>query len=111
MSENTSYNPQNMGALPLVAAVNAYVGDVAAFLAAPNYARFIVLMADKGGFRARAGNVPGAMPATEFPAAAVTNGSAGIYLAEGDSLVLPREGAGLTVVGYATDSVLTYYWF
>lgn len=110
MSEALNYDPIGLGVLPLATNINAVVGTTPTVLSPPGgtFPRFLVLVADKGGFRVRRGSVAGAMPATEFPAASVTNNLAGLYIPVGVSRILPA--AQVTVVGYAADSALTYYW-
>jgi hypothetical protein len=110
MSETIAYESAHLGILPLAGAVNAVVGVTAVALTKPTTARFLVLRADKGGFRLRRGDVVADMPAAEFPTTAVTNGSAGWHVAEGQTLTLPDTVSAVTVKGYAATSVLTYYW-
>ncbi|WP_421994542.1 hypothetical protein [Roseococcus sp.] len=111
-TETLTYDPGAFGAMPLAPEINHVVGTAAMLLARPSGERFLVLRADKGGFRVRRGDFAASgMPATELPDAAVTDGSGALYLAEGQTLPIPCNAASVfTVKGYAAASVLTYFW-
>lgn len=100
-----------LGALPIPDTVDCVVGATATLLTRPTNARTaLVLLCDKGGFRVRLGDYHASgMPGAINPGASVTDGSAGVLVAEGASVVLGAPEK-ITVKGYAADSVLTYYW-
>ena len=109
-------SPEEAGAVALAPAVNSVVGTAVTVLAAPSNVRFLVLKADNLGFRLRLGDHTGGagsddsvMPATEQPAASITDGTGGWYLAPGEKLVIPAPSK-ITAKGFAAGSVLSYYW-
>ncbi|CAO3460807.1 hypothetical protein [Azospirillum argentinense] len=102
--------PVEVGSLPLSHAINHIVGAVTFLLERPAGAKHLVLAADRGGWRVRVGAFGAdAMPATEYPAGVVNNGTGAYYLPAGSAVTIPAPGL-VTVRGYAADSVLTYYW-
>lgn len=94
------------------AVINSVYGSAATRLqrpASPAPSSGLRIKADKGAWRIRVGNVTGAMPAAALPTAAVSDGTGGWYLPEGQEMLL--DGLDdYTVKGYAVDSVLTYTW-
>ena len=101
---------EEAGAVALSDSIKAVVGTTATALTRPSGARMLVLQADVNGWRVRLGDFhTSGMPSVEFPAASVTDGSAGWYIAAGRTLTLPAAGV-VTVKGYAGSSVLSYYW-
>ena len=111
MSETVEYQPDLIGALPLAGGVNAVVGVTPTLLTRPNTAKFLVLMTDRCGFRIRRGNfVSSGMPADEMPAASITDGTGGIYVREGGSVVLSANVPLFTAKGYTAGSVLSYFF-
>lgn len=102
---------ENIGDIkPISDEINSVVGDTATLIEKPegNFVA-LVLMSDNGSFRVRLGDKTAEMPATEFPAASVSDGTSGLLLGPGWWTTLPAPSA-VTVKGYAADSVLTYYW-
>ena len=99
--------------MPLSATINALVGTVSTLLTKPTGATWLVLFADKGGFRVRQGDHSATgdniMPATLVPAASVSDGSVGLACNVGQTLALPA-GNKFTIKQYAADSCVTYYW-
>lgn len=101
---------ESMGAIALPNEINHIYGTTAKKLVSPDGARALVVMADKGGWRIRTGDFESSgMPATELPAAAVTDGSGGWYIPELQAYVLPAAVV-FTFKGYAANSVLSYGW-
>lgn len=101
-------SPEALGTLPLASEINSHVGTSKLLITRPAGARTgLVLMADKGSFRVRSGDVD--MPSTLQPAASVTDGTGGLLLSEGAALVLAAPSE-VSIQGYAADSVVTYYW-
>jgi hypothetical protein len=110
MTYSSTISPGDARALPIPALVYAYVGTTAKKLDNPGSKRFLVLIAAKGPWNLRLGDyVSAGMPSTIDPAASVTDGSAGIKMLEGATLVLPVP-ATVTVKAYNASDVLTYYW-
>jgi hypothetical protein len=98
------------GALPIPALVYAYVGTTAKKLDNPGSKSFLVLIASKGAWNLRLGDfVSSGMPSAVDPASSVTDGTAGVKLPEGGSLVLPVP-ATVTVKAYSATDALVYYW-
>jgi hypothetical protein len=104
------FEPAAEGSITLADTVCCVVGQTPTLLTKPSGAKHLVLQADQGGFRIRAGDFSGGgMQITEFPAATVTDGTAGVHLRAGERRVFPGPQL-VTVAGYAADSALTYYW-
>lgn len=111
--ETNGYDPGMMGALPLGSSIQHILGNspAATYIANPGAAKFIVMIAERGGWRIRRGDYhTSGMPSVEYPAVAVSDGSGALYLPEGRDLTLPLTTGGITVAGYATTSILTYFF-
>lgn len=102
-------NSTQVGAVPLSPNVNTLVG------AGPNLisggGRLLTLVADRGSFRVRLGDVVAGMAATtEYPATSIVDGSSGLFLPEGASIVLPA--VTITVKGFhATENPVLSFWY
>lgn len=97
------------GDIVLASEVDHVVGMAPTLLARPLGRRVLHLMADRGGWRISPGDRLASMPALEFPAASVADGSGAAYLAAGKDARVSGPGQ-VTVRAYAADSVLTFWW-
>lgn len=101
---------QASGAVAVANTVDCCYGVEATLLTAPATAKHLVLIAQRGGFTLRLGDrVAAGMPAAFLPSADITNGTAGVPIPEGQTLVIPAPTL-CTVKGYAADSALIYYF-
>lgn len=102
---------EQIGAIPLTEAVNANYGTNAVYIQPPDSDRKnLVLYAQVGSVAIRAGDKTTAMAAiTEQPGADITDGSAHVSIKEGAVMVLLAP-QGVTLKGFAANSVATYWW-
>lgn len=104
--------PEFVAAVPLGGYINSVVGSTATVLTKPSGAMYLVMAADQNDFRVRVGDHSATgdniMPALAQPAASISDGTSGWHIPAGTGLTLPA--ATVTVKGYGSPSVLTYYW-
>lgn len=110
------YEPQNMfTALPLSDKIYSIYGTTATVIdkdeaSIINNYGLLKMRADKGSFTIRLGDYhTSGMPAAAVPTEAITDGSGGWLITEGQELILPNPQK-VTVKGYVSTSVLTYMW-
>ena len=103
--------PQDVGAIP-IGSVNVLVGTDPTLINPTDTDQYdvIALSVAKGNFNVSAGDRTSSMPTSELPTASDLAGTGALFLREGTVLVLAMPPAGLTIKGYAADSVLNY-WF
>lgn len=106
-------SPEAIGAVPVSDRISHVVGTTATLLTKPAGAQVLYLVAEKGVFRLRVGDQTSSMPADPYPAATVTNGSGGFLLRsvgdQSQGIPMPAPNR-VTVKGYSSDAVLSYYW-
>ena len=100
---------EDEGGTVLASEISHVVGTAPTLLERPPGSRALYLMADRGGWRLALGDRLASMPADEFPAASLADGTGASYLAGGTGMRLSGP-SHVTVRAYAADSVLTFWW-
>ena len=104
---------EDVGVIPLSPAINCHYGSTSKLIEKSTGESILVLVARKGSWNIRLGDHSltgdNTMPTAYLAGAAVTNGTAGFPIAEGErlSLYAPSE---MTIKAYAADSELVYWY-
>lgn len=98
---------QDVGAVALPEEVNHAYGSTVALLTKPAGANLLVLVAESGSFRLKAGDHGSLSSAA--PSGSVTDGTGSLLLPQGATMTIPAP-AELTVKGSAGTAILTYFW-